>query len=56
LDMDIMFRNAEGMAIPQATEATQPTQLLTKATIGSTTSWSAPANPLPQFEAIWKVK
>ena len=40
--MDIAFRDAEGMPIPLDQEAQQPTQLLTKDTIGSTTNWSAP--------------
>lgn len=52
-DMDIAFRDAEGMTIPLSAEATQPTQLLTKATIGSTTNWSAPADPLAQFKTLW---
>ena len=43
------------MSIPQSAEATQPTQLLTKQTIGSTTNWSAPPNPLPLWEKIWKI-
>ena len=38
--MDIAFRDAEGMPIPVDQEALQPTQLLTKETIGSTTNWS----------------
>ena len=37
-NMDIAFRDTEGMPIPLAQEAQQPTQLLTKATIGSTTN------------------
>ena len=41
-NMDIAFRDAEGMPIPLDQEAQQPTQLLTKETIGSTTNWSAP--------------
>ncbi|MBV8998468.1 MAG: substrate-binding domain-containing protein [Solirubrobacterales bacterium] len=55
LAMDAMFRDSEGMSIPLAEEATQPTQLLTKSTIGNTTVWSAPANPLAQFKALWKL-
>ncbi len=55
LAMDAMFRDAEGMPIPLTEEATQPTQLLTKTTIGNTTVWSAPANPLTQFKALWKI-
>ena len=54
--MDAAFRDAEGMAIPQAQEATQPTQLLTKSTIGSATNWSAPANAQAQFLALWHLK
>jgi ribose transport system substrate-binding protein len=56
LDLDSMFRDAEGMAIPVSSEATQPTQLLTKQTIGSTTNWSAPADPLAQFKALWHLQ
>ena len=56
LAMDAMFRDAEGMPIPLAQEATQPTQLLTKATVGNITAWSAPPNPLPQFQALWKIQ
>jgi len=55
LAVDSMFRDSEGMPIPLAQEATQPTQLLTKSTIGNTTVWSAPANPLAQFKALWKL-
>lgn len=54
-DMDIAFRNAEGMPIPVALEAEQPTQLLTKATIGSTTNWSAPSDAQTQFLKIWHI-
>ena len=43
-NMDIAFRDTEGMPIPLAQEAQQPTQLLTKDTIGSTTNWSASKN------------
>jgi ribose transport system substrate-binding protein len=48
-DMDIAFRDAEGMTIPVSQEAVQPTQLLTKDTIGSTTNWSAPTDAQAQF-------
>ena len=51
--MDIAFRDAEGMPIPLAQEAHQPTQLLTKETIGSTTNWSAPTNAQAQFLKLW---
>jgi ribose transport system substrate-binding protein len=52
-DMDIAFRAAEGMAIPVALEAQQPTQLLTKDTIGSTTNWSAPTDAQAQWLKLW---
>lgn len=52
-DMDIAFRNAEGMTVPLAQEAQQPTQLLTKDTIGSTTNWSAPTDAQAQFLKLW---
>ena len=34
-------------------EALQPTQLLTKDTIGSTTNWSAPTDAQAQFLKLW---
>jgi ribose transport system substrate-binding protein len=52
-NMDSAFRDTEGMPIPQAEEAQQPTQLLTKATIGSTTNWSAPTDAQAQFLKLW---
>lgn len=55
-DMDIAFRDAEGMRIPLAQEATQPTQLLTKDTIGSTTNWSAPTDAQAQFLKLWHLQ
>ena len=54
-DMDIAFRNAEGMTVPVALEAQQPTQLLTKDTIGSTTNWSAPTDAQAQFLKLWQL-
>jgi ribose transport system substrate-binding protein len=54
-DMDIAFRNAEGMTVPLAQEAQQPTQLLTKDTIGSTTNWSAPTDAQAQFLKLWQL-
>jgi ribose transport system substrate-binding protein len=54
-DMDIAFRNAEGMPVPVALEAQQPTQLLTKDTIGSTTNWSAPTDAQAQFMKLWQL-
>ncbi len=55
-NMDIAFRDAEGMPVPITQEALQPTQLLTKATIGSTTNWSAPADAEAQFLKLWHLK
>jgi len=52
-DMDIAFRDAEGTTIPVSQEAVQPTQLLTKDTIGSTTNWSAPTDAQAQFLKLW---
>jgi ribose transport system substrate-binding protein len=52
-DMDIAFRDAEGMTIPVSQEAVQPTQLLTKQTIGSTTNWAAPTDAQAQFLKLW---
>jgi hypothetical protein len=53
--MDAMLRDAEGMPIPVAQEGVQPTQLLTKANVGSTSDWNYPADALQQFKALWKV-
>ena len=55
LTVDMMLRYSEGMSIPVNEEAVQPTQLLTKSTVGTITSWSEPANALSQFEALWKL-
>jgi ribose transport system substrate-binding protein len=52
-DMDIAFRNAEGQTVPLDQEAQQPTQLLTKDTIGSTTNWTAPTDAQAQFLKLW---
>ena len=52
-NMDIAFRDTEGMPIPLAQEAQQPTQLLTKDTIGSTTNWSAPTDAEAQWLKLW---
>ncbi len=52
-NMDIAFRDTEGMPIPLAQEAQQPTQLLTKDTIGSTTNWSAPTDAQAQWLKLW---
>jgi len=55
-DMDIAFRNAEGMTVPLDQEAQQPTQLLTKDTIGSTTNWTAPTDAEAQFLKLWHLQ
>jgi ribose transport system substrate-binding protein len=55
-DMDIAFRDAEGATIPVSQEAVQPTQLLTKETIGSTTNWSAPTDAEAQFLKLWHLQ
>jgi ribose transport system substrate-binding protein len=56
---DAMFRDLEGMPIPQAQESTQPTQVLVKSNVGSINItngfWSEPANALQQFEQLWKL-
>jgi ribose transport system substrate-binding protein len=52
-NMDIAFRDAEGTTIPVDQEAQQPTQLLTKDTIGSTTNWTAPTDAQAQFLKLW---
>jgi len=56
LNMDVAFRDAEGMPIPVEQEALMPTQLLTKDTIGSTTNWSAPTDAEAQFLKLWQLK
>ena len=53
--VDAMFRDAEGLPIPQAQEGVQQTQLLTKANVGSITEWNYPTDALQQFKALWKV-
>src|SRR5581483_9989894 len=52
-NMDIAFRDTEGMPIPLDQEAQQPTQLLTKDTIGSITNWTAPTDAESQFLKLW---
>jgi ribose transport system substrate-binding protein len=54
-NMDIAFRDAEGMPIPVTQEAQQPTQLLTKTTIGSTSNWAAPTDAQAQFLKLWHI-
>ena len=53
--VDAMFRDAEGLPIPQAQEGGQATQLLTKANVGSITEWNYPTDALQQFKALWKI-
>jgi ribose transport system substrate-binding protein len=53
--MDSMLRDAEGMPISQPQAAVQPTQLLTKQTVGTATNWSEPTNALAQFKTLWHV-
>ncbi len=54
--MDAMLRDAQGMPISQAEGSFQPTQLLTKQTVGNITNWSEPANALQQFKTLWQIK
>ena len=56
LNMDVAARDAEGMPIPVEQEALQPTQLLTKDTIGSTTNWTAPTDAQAQFLKLWHLQ
>lgn len=51
--MDAAFRDSEGMPIDEAQEAVEPTQLVTKANVGSLTNWSYPTSALQQFETLW---
>ncbi len=53
--VDAMFRDAEGLPIPQAQEGVQRTQLLTKANVGSITEWNSPTDALQQFKALWQI-
>ena len=55
-NMDIAFRDAEGMPVPVDQEAQQPTQLLTKDTIGSTSNWAAPTDAQAQFLKLWHLQ
>jgi ribose transport system substrate-binding protein len=56
LNMDVAFRDAEGMPIPVKDEGLMPTQLLTKETVGSTTNWTAPTDAESQFMTLWHLK
>ena len=56
LNMDIAFRDAEGIPISVQQEALMPTQLLTKDTIGSTTNWTAPTDAQAQFLKLWHLQ
>ena len=53
--LDAALRDAEGMPISQTAEGKTPLQVLTHANVGSTTTWSEPADALNQFKPIWKV-
>jgi ribose transport system substrate-binding protein len=53
--MDSMLRDAEGMPVSQTIEGVQPTQLLTKQTVGSISNWSQPTDALAQFKTLWHV-
>ena len=53
--VDAMFRDAEGLPIPQAQEGGQQTQLLTKANVGAMTEWNYPTDALQQFKGLWKI-
>ena len=53
--VDAMFRDAEGLPIPEAQEGVQQTQLLTKANVGSITEWNYPTDALQQFKTLWKI-
>jgi ribose transport system substrate-binding protein len=53
--MDSMLRDSEGMPVSQAQEGVQPTQLLTKQTVGSISNWSAPSDAVSQFKTLWHV-
>lgn len=55
-NMDMAFRDTEGMPIPLDQEAQQPTQLLTKDTIGSTTNWTAPTDAEAQWLKLWHLQ
>lgn len=50
--VDAFIRSAEGMPVP-ASDALNPTQLLTSANIGSRTTWAVP-NEFQQFVKLWK--
>jgi ribose transport system substrate-binding protein len=49
---DAMVRSAEGLP-PDAEDNLQGTQLLTKASVGSTTDWNEPSDMLQQFLKLW---
>jgi ribose transport system substrate-binding protein len=52
--VDAALRYVEGAPQNHATDA-EPTQLLTKATIGSMNSFILPSDALQQFEKLWQV-
>ena len=51
--MDAMFRDSLGMPVDQEESGVQPTQILTKATVGTSSNWSEPANALDQYKKLW---
>ncbi len=51
--VDAALRDAEGMPISQTAEGRTPLQVLTQSNVGSTTTWSEPADALAQFKKIW---
>jgi hypothetical protein len=61
--MDAAFRNSEGMKVPSA-DATQPTQVVTKANVAgvlptlvpASGGWVLPTNAFSQFKTVWKLK
>jgi hypothetical protein len=60
--MDAAFRNSEGMKVPAA-DATQPTQMVTKANVNGVIptlnnnlgGWALPANSFTQFKSVWRL-
>jgi ribose transport system substrate-binding protein len=52
--VDVALRFVEGMSIAEDNNA-QPTQLLTKQTIGDQTDFEQPADALDQWKKLWQV-
>lgn len=55
LDMDAMFRDAEGSEIPVDKLELMPTQLLTPENVGDEPVWSEPKDAEAQFKALWNL-